>query len=367
MDEDDLDAKLDEKNVATEDWVKNEINKAQLEGGDGSGPDLSIYATKTELNNKADKNHTHDDRYYTEAEIDAKLASLDIDHDHDEYITQGDLSDYVTDSELDLALLGKADKNHIHSNYASTNHTHDGYAAKRDTVLDTTLSMGRKGNTVVGSNSTALGSDVTASGFSSHAEGGYTTASGCHSHAEGFYTIASGDDSHAEGYYTIASGFCQHVQGCHNIEDINSKYLHIVGNGGGANLRSNAHTLDWDGNAWYAGKVTAGANPTKDMDLATKNYVDAKFNDAGIDTNHNHDTLYSKLDHTHSNYATISSLSNYATISSLNNYTTKTYVDSAIPTKVSVFENDAKYLAEVDLTPINEILKAINNGTTPSN
>ena len=33
------------------------------------------------------------------------------------------------------------------------------------------------------------------------------------------------------------------------------KYAHIVGNGGSAHARSNAHTLDWDGNAWYQGSV----------------------------------------------------------------------------------------------------------------
>lgn len=35
--------------------------------------DLSPYATKEELNTKANSSHTHDDRYYTESEIDALL------------------------------------------------------------------------------------------------------------------------------------------------------------------------------------------------------------------------------------------------------------------------------------------------------
>ena len=34
-------------------------------------------------------------------------------------------------------------------------------------------------------------------------------------------------------------------------------YAHIVGNGE-ESARSNAHTLDWSGNAWFAGKVTVG-------------------------------------------------------------------------------------------------------------
>lgn len=36
--------------------------------------DLSAYATKEELDYKADIEHNHDDRYYTETEVDTKLA-----------------------------------------------------------------------------------------------------------------------------------------------------------------------------------------------------------------------------------------------------------------------------------------------------
>jgi hypothetical protein len=91
-----------------------------------------------------------------------------------------------------------------------------------------------------------------------HAEGYSTIASGWGSHAEGNNTVASAYRSHAEGYYTIASGHAQHVQGQYNIEDTEGKYAHIVGNGKNSNnsvTRSNAHTLDWQGNAWYSGSV----------------------------------------------------------------------------------------------------------------
>ena len=45
----------------------------------------------------------------------------------------------------------------------------------------------------------------------------------------------------------------QHVQGQYNEPD--SKLAHIVGNGKSDSNRSNAHTLDWNGNAWFAGTV----------------------------------------------------------------------------------------------------------------
>jgi hypothetical protein len=100
----------------------------------------------------------------------------------------------------------------------------------------------------------AEGRDTIASGDYSHAEGDSTTASGICSHAEGDSTTASGDNSHAEGYSTTAGSEYQHVQGMYNVEDIESKYAHIVGNGN-YSKRSNAHTLDWSGNAWFAGSV----------------------------------------------------------------------------------------------------------------
>lgn len=91
-----------------------------------------------------------------------------------------------------------------------------------------------------------------------------TIASGIHSHAEGNITTASGDCSHAEGLYTIASGENQHVQGKYNISDTTS--AHIVGNGTERNIRSNAHTLDWQGNAWFAGDVYTGSTSGTNKD-----------------------------------------------------------------------------------------------------
>ena len=102
----------------------------------------------------------------------------------------------------------------------------------------------------------AEGCKTTASGNSSHAEGYMATAGGAASHAEGGMTNAGGNFSHAEGGGTIASAPCQHVQGKYNIEDTEGKYVHIVGNGTGDTNRSNCHTSDKEGNAWFAGNVS---------------------------------------------------------------------------------------------------------------
>ena len=197
----------------------------------------------------------------------------------------------------------------------------DGYANKNNPVFTGSISLGRKKGTTVGENSFAVGEDIEASGYQSHAEGGFTvasgdyshtegdttnasgdyshaegssttasgncshaeggftTASGWHSHAEGSHTTASNYSSHAEGYWTKASSQNQHVQGKYNIEDTANKYAHIVGNGTADGTRSNAHTLDWQGNAWYAGKLSQEGTPTEDKDLVNKKYVDDMVGD----------------------------------------------------------------------------------------
>ena len=165
-------------------------------------------------------------------------------------------------------------------------------ADKADTVLNTTLSRGRKANTTAGTGSVAFGNDAIASGAyaaafgngiaaqggngsfaeglntsaigdSSHAEGEYTTAGGVASHAENCTTTATGKYSHAQGQNTEATHRSQFVFGEYNVLDGSSElssgrgnYVEIAGNGTGSSARSNARTLDWDGNETLAGDLT---------------------------------------------------------------------------------------------------------------
>lgn len=144
----------------------------------------------------------------------------------------------------------------------------------------------------------AEGKSTTASAYAAHAEGSNTTAFGKYSHSEGSVTKAIGSATHAEGNNTIATTDYQHVQGKYNIADVvrdangnmldangnivtdvtlakpGNTYAHILGNGkkedvydDNGNLitqnRSNAHTIDWQGNAWFAGDITIGPDKAK--------------------------------------------------------------------------------------------------------
>lgn len=78
------------------------------------------------------------------------------------------------------------------------------------------------------------------------------------------YGCAYGNQSHVEGTHTIALGDGQHVQGKYNLAGNTS--AHVVGNGTSNSNRSNAHTLDWTGNAWFAGDVYVGSTSGTNKD-----------------------------------------------------------------------------------------------------
>lgn len=141
-------------------------------------------------------------------------------------------------------------------------------------------------NIASGDSSHAEGSLTIANAYSSHAEGDETQAGGAASHAEGYQTYARGNYAHAEGYQTSAEGNYSHASGNntsakkqsqvvfgeYNVLDNESnplshaanagRYVEIVGNGTSTNTRSNARTLDWNGNEVLAGSSTAASFKT---------------------------------------------------------------------------------------------------------
>jgi len=143
------------------------------------------------------------------------------------------------------------------------------------------VTAGNVSGSSIGISATVEGANNKAEGNYSHAEGVGTKANGSGSHAEGYTTTADGQCSHTEGIGTIAKAEAQHVFGAYNTPDEHTDanergdYIEIVGNGSNNSERSNARTLDWNGNEVLAGKLTLGASPTVTMEAATKGYVDS--------------------------------------------------------------------------------------------
>ena len=150
--------------------------------------------------------------------------------------------------------------------------------------------------------------------FSGHASFGYNSeATGLDAFASGDSAIASGNYSNSLGHGTKAAGSSSHVVGRYNIEDVfplwvadthyyvndivkverfnpigrvyyeyricitenedssfdeskwaeyseSSRYVEIVGNGESNNSRSNARTLDWNGNERLKGNIYVNCN-----------------------------------------------------------------------------------------------------------
>lgn len=136
-----------------------------------------------------------------------------------------------------------------------------------------------------GNTSHAEGDQCVASGVTSHAENSHTTASGHRSHAEGWMSISSNHNAHAEGYATVAQGRSQHTEGEWNVIDTTAEenseqrgtYIHIAGNGNyvdeDTQNRSNAYTLDWSGNGWFAGEVYVGSTSGTNKDEGSKKLI----------------------------------------------------------------------------------------------
>lgn len=133
----------------------------------------------------------------------------------------------------------------------------------------------------IGAYSFAVGRGNKASGYASCAIGCLSVAIGDFAFATGRSSCANNDYSIAMGYQTMTNLDCQTVIGQLNKKDSTS--IFVIGNGTNDANRSNAFTVDWDGNTWAAGSITAtGSIKGTDFNGFTINKSvpsDAKFTD----------------------------------------------------------------------------------------
>lgn len=132
--------------------------------------------------------------------------------------------------------------------YGSTASGYEAHAEGYQTLASNSSSHAEgRGTSATSPQSHAEGYNTRASGQYSHAEGQYTYTTGYDAHAEGSHTTASGDHSHAAGLYTIANRQAQIAIGKYNVTPTTAQAF-IIGNGASTAARSNAMTVDWDGN-----------------------------------------------------------------------------------------------------------------------
>lgn len=185
--------------------------------------------------------------------------------------------------ELTTLTQGGMEINSFDSNGNAVNIAHLGYGegvAESGNANAPFFTFGTRSTGAIGNYSVAEGSDNVVSrpyshaegsnnsvhSISSHAEGMFNTVAynffGC-GHAEGYSTRAEGRAAHSEGdntralsagahaqnIWTIASSAGQTALGKYNVEDNQSIYAVIIGNGTGpaSTDRSNALTVDWNG------------------------------------------------------------------------------------------------------------------------
>ena len=121
----------------------------------------------------------------------------------------------------------------------------------------------------IGNYSMVEGIDNTASGVASHSEGRGNTVSGHYAHVEGRNNTVTASYAHAGGIGNTANGQAQTVIGKYSSSH-NSTDLLVVGNGTSDTNRSNAMTLDTDGNVIFKGGIGSRLTFESRSDMITK-------------------------------------------------------------------------------------------------
>lgn len=191
-------------------------------------------------------------------DINNKVTEINEESTDLQYPSAKAVHDFVVSQEVDL------------SNYYDKT-TAEGKFASKDKYGDTAISLGRRTDTgSVGSNSVATGDRT-------QANGNYSVAMGSLAQANAMAAIALGREVRANGSYAVALGegniaknTGEVAAGRWNIEDTTGKILYSVGNGTSSSARSNAHTIEENGSAWFQGPVYVGSTSGTNKDAGSK-------------------------------------------------------------------------------------------------
>lgn len=154
-----------------------------------------------------------------------------------------------------------------------------------DALSDYTLAFGdvaraqERGAIAIGDGNYSTGYESVAFGDGTRADGDYSFAAGNDSEATGRSSVAMGEYSEATGYASVAMGYYSEASSTGSIAfgrgvisrtsaglvigkynsrgSTSAPYLFVVGNGSSYSERSDAFSVDENGNVWAAGTITA--------------------------------------------------------------------------------------------------------------
>ena len=317
--------------------------------------DISNLATKTELNSKANTNHTHSQylttipqEYITESELNSALSTKANTSDIpslDGYATETFVTNKIAEASLsggEVDLSGLATKDELTSGLATkanTDHTHSQYLTTIPQEYITETELEAKGY------------------LTEHQDlSNYALASDLHSHSNKTQldSITANNitnwnraipfiDSYAEdcnswltnGYTKTNTSTSNHPSLCTGLdkwgvlfyisENATNRtgtqmYFPIDGTYAGRIFTRrliNGTAEDWNLVSIFDGNYNSLTNkptiPTVDVN---KSYVDTQLANKS-DTTHNHDTVYSKLDHSHTGMLTSNSITRIEVVDAL--------------------------------------------------
>lgn len=180
------------------------------------------------------------------------------------------------------AVLGASNKLHAADSFVhpTTNASVTTKASKYSFVAGHNNNVYGERNIIAGSNHEVRASHSVAFGGDHKLYNNYSAAVGYKNETHSSGTFVAGQ-------YNKAITWCQAVFGRYNDYEVTKNDLLVVGNGqenSGTISRSNALRLTSSGQLITAGKITAGADPTNDLDVVTKRYFED--NSSKVDWEH---------------------------------------------------------------------------------
>ena len=300
---------VDLTGYATETYVQNKIAEASLSGGE---VDLSGYATKADLNNKANVSHTHTKSDITNLSIPTKTSQLTNDSG---YITSVP-SEYVTENEL--IAKSYATETYVQNKIAEASLSGgevdlSGYATKDD--LNT-----KADKSAIPTKVSQLTND----------KGYLTSHQDISGKADKSYVdtelAKKANKSHKHSYNDLTdkptipstSNLATKTELTNGLETKADKTeLHSHSNKTVLDGITSTKVTEWDNKSTFDGNYNSLTNkPTIPKVDVTKSYVDTQLAKKS-DTSHNHDTVYSKLDHNHTGMLTSNSITRIEVVDAL--------------------------------------------------